>query len=306
MDIDYNQVFGIGEQAQETADPAPETEPVDTEGANEQEPAEPAQEDDDDKWLDTTETKPTDDKAEKSKEERAKNAAARRKAEMDAAIAQAREEERKAIKSEHDALLKKLAIADPKSGKTIESIDDLATYEQAVAAQKLTQNLKAGKLTPEDLAEAVAQTEPVKKLAQLAAEAEKAKKEADDAKNRAKIEDELRQIHAIDPNINSVDDLLAMDTADVFKAQVFKGNSFLDAYRLANIDKLTKNAQAAAQQQALNRARSKEHLSATATRGAGAITVSGDEIALYRVMNPNATEAEIQKHYNQYKKAATK
>ena len=49
-------------------------------------------------------------------------------------------------------------------------------------------------------------------------------------------------------------------------------------------------------------ARSKDHLQATGNaRGAGAVSVPKDEMAMYRLLNPNATEAQIQAHYNKHK-----
>ena len=47
--------------------------------------------------------------------------------------------------------------------------------------------------------------------------------------------------------------------------------------------------------------RSKEHLQATGTVGAGAPTVPREEMKLYREMNPNATDEQIQRHYAKFK-----
>ena len=101
--------------------------------------------------------------------------------------------------------------------------------------------------------------------------------------------------------INTVEDLLSMPGAKAFYDLVRKGNSFLDAYRLANFDRLTTARAEAARQQALNNARGKDHLTGTGTpQGTGAATVPPDVKAEYLAFNPDATDAEIQKHYNRY------
>lgn len=260
------------------------SEGVTEEGENEQEAAEPAEEE-----------KPEDnDKSKQSKEERSRNAAARRKAELDAAIEKARQEERdKALND----FLAQAGLTDPlNDDKPIITIEDYKAYKAAYEADKLSKNLKSGKLTPEDLAKAVAETEPVKKLAQLAEETERLKAET-------KIQEELRQIHALDPSVSTVEDILKMDTSKEFYAYVQKGNSFIDAFYLANREKLSNKSQEIAKQKALTSAQSKDHLAPhTKQRGQGSVPVPPDEMANFRVFMPNATDAEIQAYYNKYVK----
>ena len=83
---------------------------------------------------------------------------------------------------------------------------------------------------------------------------------------------------------------------------VKRGYSISDAYRLANYDALTQRAAEASRQAAISKAKSKEHLTATTQRGAGAVSVPDDVKAEYLAFNPDATEAEIQKHYQKYMK----
>jgi len=83
---------------------------------------------------------------------------------------------------------------------------------------------------------------------------------------------------------------------------VKKGNNLVDAFKLANYDTLTSSTAAASRQAAINAAQSKQHLSQTTTRGAGAVSVPADVKEAYRAFNPNATDAEIQQHYNKYVK----
>ncbi len=81
-----------------------------------------------------------------------------------------------------------------------------------------------------------------------------------------------------------------------------RGNTFTDAYKLVNFDRLTSRATGQAKQAALNQVNSKSHLDRTTTRGAGAVTVPADVIAEYKALNPTATNAEIQAHWAKYLK----
>lgn len=239
--------------------------------------------------------------SEQSKEERAKYAAARRKAETDAAVFRARSEEREKSKKEMDGFFASAKLKNPfDNNKPISNMDDFRAYKEKFEAARLQKDFRAGKLTQEALEKAVNETPVMKKAAELVERAEKKEREALKARTDAKISEELRQISSLDPSIKKAGDLLKMDSAGEFYELVKKGNSFIDAYRLANFDKLTKTARAAAQQQAINRTASKNHLTGTATRGAGAVTVPSDELALYRELNPGTADSEIQKHYNRY------
>lgn len=106
----------------------------------------------------------------------------------------------------------------------------------------------------------------------------------------------------MDPTISTVEDLMKMPTSKAFYGYVQKGNSFLDAYRLANFDALTKAREEAARHQALVNARGKDHLGTDSGRGGGAAPVPADIKAEYLTFNPTATDAEIQAHYNKYLK----
>ena len=53
----------------------------------------------------------------------------------------------------------------------------------------------------------------------------------------------------------------------------------------------------------MNNARSKDHLKGMGPqRGQGSSPVPPDEMAMFRLLNPGATDAEIQAYYNKNKK----
>lgn len=117
-----------------------------------------------------------------------------------------------------------------------------------------------------------------------------------------RIRQELQAIHQLDGSINSVEDILKMDTAPLFREAVQRGCSFLEAFQLANFDAV-KNAQRqeAAQraaQAAINSARSKEHLYPTSSQISSVLSVPTEVMEIYRELLPQAKTADISSHYN--------
>ena len=242
-----------------------------------------------------------------TEEQRKENAARRRREETRAAIDKAVQDAVKAeqdrSKAEMDAFFAAAALKNTLTGKPITNMEEFNEWKQAFDAAKLQRDLKAGKLTPEGLQKMIEQTPAMKQVQQIAQKQEEAARQRSEAAAKARVEAEIAEIHKMDPTISEVKDLLKMPKAKEFYALVKKGNSFLDAYRLANYDRLTEAAAEAARQQAMNNARSKEHLVGVAPqRGQGASPVPPDEMAMFRLINPGASDAEIQAYYNKQKR----
>lgn len=239
-----------------------------------------------------------------SKEERAVHAAERRRRETAAAISKARAEGEAAAKEKYDKLLRELKIPNPIfPGTSMTSAEDLSRYKDSVSTARFNSAAKQGKLTPEDFEAMLKQTPTAKKIEQLAKRADEDMRQAQFRHIETKVNEEIAEISKLDPNIRSVSDLMAMPNYRDFYALVKKGNNFIDSYKLANFQSLINQRQNAAQQQALNSARSKTHLTGTTARGQGAVPVPEDEISLYRELNPGMSDAEIQRHYNSYIKS---
>ena len=128
--------------------------------------------------------------------------------------------------------------------------------------------------------------------------AEKARQDAQEAQAKVQVDEQLKKISELDPNIRQLQDLAKMPNYPQFYELVKKGNSLLDAFKLANFETLSQGAAARARQAAINAAQSKQHLAQTQTRGKGAVPVPSDVKELYRTMNPGVTDAEIQAHYS--------
>ena len=57
-----------------------------------------------------------------------------------------------------------------------------------------------------------------------------------------------------------------------------------------------------AEEKARAKAAGKDHLSATASRGRGSLSVPAGEMAIIRALLPDATDEEIRRYYNQDRK----
>lgn len=236
------------------------------------------------------------------KRARADAAARRRRQETQAAIDRALEAEREKHRSELDAFFQAAGLKNTITGAPITNMDEFHAWKRAFDTAKLQNDLRDGKLTPEGLEQAISSSPSMRRMKQLLERDEQARRESGMAAAQAKIDAELREIHALDPSIRTAEDLLNMPAAKEFYEYVRRGNTFLDAFYLANRERLTQAAAEAAKQQAMNAARSKDHLHpAGASRGAGASSVPSEELELFRLLNPNATEAEIQSYYNKTK-----
>lgn len=288
-DIDYGAVFEVeGAEAQEVAEPEEATEEQ-AQGAEEQEVAEPDAGDE------------NREGAKQTPEQNAAYAAARRKAEAerDAAIRKAQEDAQRTI----DDTFKNSGLRNPFTNKPISSKAEFDEYrQQAGAAQKAKLMEQAG-LSEEEYTSLVNDLPEVRQAREAREKAESAIRRADEAQAKAVIEEQLQEIGKLDPDIHELNDLAGMENYPQFYELVQKGNSLLDAYKLANFDKLVQRNAAAVKQAAYNSTQSKQHMGKTKERGAGAISVPNDVKEMYRAFNPDATDAEIQAHYNKNHKS---
>lgn len=277
-------------------------------GGKEQEDAEPAP--DGNNGQEPTEDQDGQKPQEQSEEERRENAARRRRLEqqeaVDRAVQEAVARERESFRKEREQFYQSAGLKNTITGEPITSDEQFRAWKSAFDAQRIAEDLKKGELTPEVISRAVAESPAVKRLEELTAqeeakarEAKEARRLEEEARARERIDAELAEIHRLDPSINGVEDLVRMEGAEKFREYVQRGNTFLDAYYLTNREKLAQQQAQAAQRQAQEAARSKDHLKSLAKpAGMGARSVPKADMELFRLLNPDATEAEIQSYYN--------
>lgn len=246
------------------------------------------------------EEQPTPPSAVQTREERARHAAARRKAETEAAINKAVAEETARV----DAAIKAVGIPNPNNGgKPFASLQEIEEYKRSFDDQARTSRMANGNTTPEDIRAIVSEMPEVKAAVAAAEKARAAEEAADRAAFERDVADQLQQIHALDPSVNTLEDILASDTAEAFVKAVREHRmNYYDAFRFVNMDKLAAVRQENARREEAARHEGKSHLKATTSRGNSVVDVPAAEMALYKQLMPEATEAEIRRHYRQYKK----
>ena len=261
-----------------------------------------------------------------SPEQRARNAQRRRQQETQAAIQRAVQEERQRQEQNLADIFREIGLRDSK-GQPITNVEELRSWKQAADLARVQKELKSGTLSADGLSALV--REALRQSGQIqTGSAHTAGQKQDGVSERPtaeaggqtgspggqqrnqerqvtqeQVDQELAEIHRLDPSVETLEDIMGMDTRDAFVAAVRRGNSFLDAFRLANFDRLQTARAEAARQQAMNNARGKDHLTGTGTpQGTGAATVPADEMRAFKLFNPTATEAEITAWYNKHKK----
>lgn len=282
-------------------------------GGNEPEVAEPDTDDDMDEDLDPEEPEekpePEQKKQPMSKEERAANAKRRRQKEIDDAVAAAVEkalaEERKKQKTREEAFFKAAKMKNAHNGNSdILSLEDGEAWAAADKLAKANANLKAGRLTAEDLQALVEDSPVFKAMQQKQLQQDQAAQEQNRQQHQKTVELELAEIRKMNPKIKGLSDIVQMETGKEFARLVSPPHnlSYLDAYRLANHEQLMQQAQQVAAAGARVAAGGKDHLKKTQSRGQGALEVPADVKENYRALMPGMTDEEIQKEYNRFMK----
>ena len=309
-----------GAKGQDAAEPVQTQEnavPTD-EGANGQEFADPAADDTSAEPGTESEPAPEGDNPgqtdgadngsqPQTQEERRANAARRRQQEqqqaVDTAVAAARQEEQEKAAAAVKELFEKAGMKNTITGEPITTLEQMQQWQQQLRRAQLEKDLQAGKLTTEGLSQLIEDHPMVQKANETVRQQERIQSQKRLAETQAKIESEIAEIGKMDPAIRSTADLLKMPKAKEFYDYVQKGYSFIDSYRLANFEEITRRNAEAAKQQVQTAARGKEHLTVVGNpRSTGAASVPAQEMQLYRMLNPGASEADIQKHFNNYHK----
>lgn len=112
------------------------------------------------------------------------------------------------------------------------------------------------------------------------------------------IGNEVAVLHQIDPSINTVFDV-PPDVINIVKSSNGAIN-LVNAYKIVNFGKVSQDQQAAIQQQAINQAKGKQHLSpvnGVSTPDEG-VEIPESELAMWKESFPDKSKAELKKLYN--------
>lgn len=233
-------------------------------------------------------------KKEQTPDERRAHAAARRRAEQQAAVDAALKAQSEKMAAEWKAFFESAGLKNTITGEPITTKEQFDEWSKSFKQQKLESDLKAGKLTQESLNEAISENPVVKQAAEIVAAHEREQAAAEQEKMQRAIDEQIKKIHALEPDVNGVEDLLKLPESEEFYARVKSGMSFYDAYLISTRERREKALAEAARAQALTGQRGKDHLTgAAASRGAGGKVVTSEELARFRIFNPTATDEEI-------------
>lgn len=233
-------------------------------------------------------------KKEQTPDERRAHAAARRRAEQQAAVDAALKAQSEKMAAEWKAFFESAGLKNTITGEPIATKEQFDEWSKSFKQQKLESDLKAGKLTQESLNEAISENPVVKQAAEIVAAHEREQAAAEQEKMQRAIDEQIKKIHALEPDVNGVEDLLKLPESEEFYARVKSGMSFYDAYLISTRERREKALAEAARAQALTGQRGKDHLTgAAASRGAGGKVVTSEELASFRIFNPTATDEEI-------------
>lgn len=292
---EYAEAFGI-EMPEESTGAEPET------GAGQVEETTPeettVQTEGTEAQTETTQQAAEPEKQEMPKEERASWAERRRQ--WEAREQQAREQAAQARVDQVYADMFKGQL-NPFTGKPIQSEADFKAYEAEKARREQAEQLQKAGIDPQTIQSMVdQQMAPVRmqmEQARLNAIAEKAK--AANARFEELMKAELQKIGALDPSIKTLEDIKAMPTWTRFDALARSpGVSMEEAFYLANRQQIEESKLAAAKAAAQTQMAGKGHLNPVgAVSGKTPVQVPRGVVDAYRAMMPDATDAEIQKAY---------
>lgn len=212
-----------------------------------------------------------------------------------------RQEEAQRVQRERDAVFAQIyhGQINPYTNKPIQSEKDYQQYVQQYTQDQLQQ---AG--VDQSVVQQAVNADP--RVQQAAAIIQQQQAMAAQQAQQAQTQQfhvALQAIQQFDPAVKGFEDIINNPHFAEIEQRWQKGYSLEDAYYLANRSELSQKKQAAAKQQVINQATGKKHLKPTGNNGAGEdVQVPADVMAMYREMNPKATEAEIRKNYAKFMK----
>lgn len=298
IDAAFEGIFdNTGVTEQDPAEPAPETEETS------------AQADEDNAEGDDTgdgagQQDPTEPEGQ-SAEENAKYAAARRKAEQQAAreIQRIRDEEAQRTAAAVNAAIADMGLENPYTGKPITTKEELNAYRDMHAQYQhdaVSEKLNESGLTAEEKRALVEGDPQYVAAMKLKADHEALQKkvnnmEAQQLKERAdaRLAAGIAAIHEEDPAINSVQDLFEHPKFSEIDALVSRGASLEQAYMFVNQEAIIQRKAEAMAAQMRNNIAGKNHMGSTTQRGDGGFAISSEALAEFQALNPGLSVDQI-------------
>jgi len=181
----------------------------------------------------------------------------------------------------------------PETGQPIRSARD---YYEAMAAQERAnarEQMQQSGIDPNMIDNLIANSPAVR-------QAQAATAELNSFRAQQKLEADYKEILALDPSLNGVEDILSDPSMPLMAEKVAQGMSLVDAYKIVNFDKLSGTREAAAKQATINQVKGKNHLATGAS-----INVNDSEedipanlVNQYKEWFPEKSMKELKALYN--------
>ncbi len=290
--LTYNLQFFADEEGVDSAEPEAANPDSDVEEAGDEPEADDALEDDDE--VDEGENE-ADAADQQSAETNRIYADARRRAEAEAQ----RKYDLEKARLDKQFADRYAGQVNPETNAPIKSAQD---YFDALAAQdriRANQQLEKAGVDPSFIDRAIANNPLVRQAQQAIEESNRLKAEAD-------VERSLNAILAMDPSISSREDISNLDNwQDVVDYALSHSTPTFnypldDAYKIINFDRLRNANVAAAQQQAINQAKSKGHLNTVAgvSNSDTLKDIPAAELSKWKAFFPDKSNKELKALYN--------
>lgn len=242
--------------------------------------------------------------ARQSAEERSRQAYGRR--------AREREAERQALtaaaQARVDAVYADLFAGqtNPYTGQPIRTEADFRAYREARARQEREEQMLSAGVDPtalrgmvDDAVKPLREEVQRQRLENVSAEARNVTAQA-----QAAIRQGLEAVRVkYDSGIRTLEDIAAMPTGAAFRGYVEKGLSIEDAFYMANRDAVDKRRMEAAKKAGIKQASGKRHMAPVpGAAGEAPYVATPRQREMYREINPNATDDEINAAYGEFYK----
>jgi hypothetical protein len=235
-----------------------------------------------------------------SKAERARQASLRRQRERDQAVEDALKKAREEHEAETARIFEAMGLTNRyRNNAPIKSQADFDQWQQDAQDAQMAERLQQGQLTPQDLTRAVEASPAFRKIRDGLQGLQDQQKAKQQQEYQTMMDSEIREIgEKYDASIRSIQDILALPTGEEFARLVNENHlSFVQAFRLANADRLGRAQRELADLGARRAVASTSHQQAYGTGARGAVQVPRQVANLYRDLMPDMTDDQIQKDY---------
>ena len=189
-------------------------------------------------------------------------------------------------------------FTNPITGQPITSEADYFAALDAQEELSRRQELEQRGIDPYLLDSLIANNPAIRQAQQILAQTQ-------EQENVRRFDAEMEQVKALDPTVNSIEEILQAPNSHDVIAKIKAGYSLVDAYKIANFDKLTAQNTQASKQAAINAMRGKDHMTQTGgvTDTSTDMDIPVSELGKWKAMFPDATEKELKAKYTRATKA---